>query len=176
MGRALIPIGIFAVLVAFLGAGLFLDPREVPSPLVGKPAPTFNLPTLADANRQVSLADFRGQVFLFNVWGSWCVACRQEHDVLLAIQRTGEVPIVGLNWKDVKEDADNWLRVLGNPYTVNAVDVEGRTAIDYGVYGAPETFLIDGQGTILHKQIGPITWEAWSGTVLPMIRAARGAK
>jgi len=176
MWRSLIPAGLFIVLVAFLAKGLFLDPREVPSPLVGKPAPAFSLPSLADPTRQVSLSDFSGQVFLFNVWGSWCVACRQEHDALLAIQASGEVPIVGLNWKDGKSDAENWLRVLGNPYSVNAVDYEGRTAIDYGVYGAPETFLIDGKGMILYKQIGPITWNDWTQVLLPKIRSAKEAK
>lgn len=175
MWRSLIPIAIFAVLVWFFNRGLDLDPRNIPSPLIGKPAPEFSLPVLGDRERQVAMADYRGQVVLVNVWGSWCSGCRAEHQTLIAIARTGEVPIIGLDWKDEDPAALRWLEQLGNPYEVTLVDVEGRTAINFGVYGAPETFLIDKQGNIIHKYTGPLTWQAWNDEILPLVRQAKEA-
>lgn len=172
MWRFLLPIVLFAVLVWFFNAGLGLDPRKIPSPLIGKPAPEFSLPVLGDPDRKVAMSDFRGQVVLVNVWGSWCVACRAEHQVLLGIAASGAVPIIGLDWKDTTEDAQAWLRNLGDPYTVTLVD-EGRVAINFGVYGAPESFLIDQQGIIIHKHTGPITWESWRQEILPLVVKAK---
>ncbi len=175
MWRSLIPIAVFAVLVWFFNRGLGMDPRIIPSPLIGKPAPEFSLPVLGDRSRQVAMADYRGQVVMVNVWGSWCSGCRAEHQTLLAIAATGEVPIIGLNWKDEDPAAEKWLHDLGNPYEVNLVDVEGRTAINFGVYGAPETFLIDKQGDIIHKFTGPLYWQAWTEELLPLVRQAKEA-
>jgi cytochrome c biogenesis protein CcmG/thiol:disulfide interchange protein DsbE len=175
MWRSLIPIVAFAVLAYFLNGGLYKDPRAIPSPLIGKPAPEFNLPVLGDRARQVAMADYRGQVVMVNVWGSWCSGCRSEHQTLLAIASTGEVPIIGLNWKDEDPAAEKWLTDLGNPYQVNLVDVEGRTAINFGVYGAPETFLIDKKGVIIHKFTGPIYWQAWTEELLPLVKKAKEA-
>jgi cytochrome c biogenesis protein CcmG/thiol:disulfide interchange protein DsbE len=175
MWRFLIPIGLFGALVWFFNAGLDLDPRKIPSPLIGKPAPEFTLPVLGEPARQVSMSDYRGQVVLVNVWGSWCVACRAEHQTLLAIARSGEVPILGLDWKDETADAQAWLRNLGNPYDITLVDMDGRVAIDFGVYGAPESFLIDKQGTIIHKITGPIDWQMWNEEILPIVRQAKEA-
>ena len=155
MLRRFMPLIIFGVLVVFLGIGLTLNPREVPSPLIGKPAPAFNLPLLmSDGN--FSEQDLKGKVTLLNVWASWCFACRQEHEVVKYLSRQG-IRIVGLNYKDEPEDAKAWLARLGNPYEVIAVDYDGRIAIDWGVYGAPESFLVDEQGIIRHKVIGPLT-------------------
>lgn len=153
--RRFMPLIIFGVLVVFLGIGLTLNPREVPSPLIGKPAPAFDLPLLEKDGR-FSEQDFKGKVTLLNVWASWCFACRQEHEVVKYLGSRG-VRIVGLNYKDDPADAKAWLARLGNPYEVVAVDRDGRIAIDWGVYGAPESFLIDRDGIIRHKVIGPLT-------------------
>lgn len=173
MGRAWIPLGVFVVLVGFLAVGLKLDPREVPSPLIDKPAPDFRLSELHAAERVLSPADLKGQVWLLNVWASWCVACRQEHPLLVEFSRTGEVPIYGLNYKDKRGDALVWLERLGNPYTASLMDADGRVGIDYGVYGVPETFVIDREGVIRYKQIGPLTPEVLRETVLPLVRELR---
>lgn len=170
MNRYLLPLGIFIVLVAFLGVGLTLDPRRVPSPLVDKPMPPFELPRLKVGDQLISDRDLKGRVSLFNVWASWCVACRQEHPVLLDLARTGEVPIYGLNYKDQRSDALNWLAQLGDPYVATAFDLEGRVGIDWGVYGVPETFVIDPQGIIRYKQIGPVTPKALQEEILPLVR------
>ena len=166
---ALIPLLAFGVLVAFLAAGLKRDPRELPSPLIGKPAPAFSLPRL-DGQGAFSTQDMRGQVWLLNVWASWCVACRQEHLVLVAFARTGTLPVIGLDYKDQNAAGERWLKTLGNPYQLSAVDADGRVGIDYGVYGVPETYLIDKAGVIRFKQIGPVTHELLQETLLPMIR------
>ncbi len=168
--RYLVPLVVFGVLVVFLGRGLFLNPREVPSPLIGKPAPEFTLPRLHNAAAQLSSRDLRGQVWLLNVWASWCVSCRQEHPLLVELSRQGIVPIYGLNYKDQREDAIRWLQELGDPYTASAYDVEGKVGFDYGVYGVPETYVIDKQGIIRYKQIGPITPEALQNKILPLVR------
>lgn len=168
--KRLIPFAIFIVLVAFLGIGLKLNPREVPSPLIGKPAPEFSLPLLIEPDKKMAPADLRGQVWLLNVWASWCVSCRQEHEVLLDLSKRGVVPIYGMDYKDQPEDALNWLRRLGNPYTATVVDADGRTGIDYGVYGVPETYVIDKAGVIRYKLTGPVTPENLEKTILPLVK------
>lgn len=173
MSRFVLPGLIFALLVVVFWIGLGKDPSYVPSPLIGKPAPEFRLPELGHADRVVTNADLAGQVSLLNVWATWCVGCRQEHAALLEIARRGEVPIYGLNWKDDAVAAVEWLERLGNPYVATAVDGDGRVAIDWGVYGAPETFLIDADGTVLYKHIAPITMEIWDQEFAPRIAAAR---
>ena len=167
--RYLIPLVLFLALVAFLAIGLGRDPREVPSPLINKPAPGFRLVQLKDPSRSFSSEEMRGKVWLLNVWASWCVACRDEHPVLLELARQNAVPIYGLNYKDKPTDAISWLNELGDPYVLSVSDVEGRVGIDYGVYGAPETFLIDRNGTIRFKHIGPITPEVWSNKMAPLL-------
>jgi cytochrome c biogenesis protein CcmG, thiol:disulfide interchange protein DsbE len=131
------------------------------SALLGKPAPPFNLPVLGDATRQFDSRQLAGQPWVMNVWGTWCAECRVEHDTLLAIARQNRVPMVGLNWKDDDEAAQQWLAQLGNPYSVVAADREGRTAIDFGVYGAPETFFIDADGLVQYRHVGAMTPEVW---------------
>ncbi|MDZ7754289.1 MAG: DsbE family thiol:disulfide interchange protein [Gammaproteobacteria bacterium] len=171
MMRLLIPFGIFIVLIVFLGIGLGLNPREVPSPLINKAAPAFELPTLADAERSIGLEDLKADgVVLFNVWASWCVACRHEHPLLVSLARQNVIPIYGLNYKDERPAALQWLRQLGNPYKASVYDEDGRVGIDWGVYGVPETFVVDGDGIIRHKHTGPLTVEAWETEVLPRIR------
>ncbi len=170
MLRYLLPLGIFAVLAGFLAVGLKLDPKEVPSPLIGKPIPQFSLPRLEDPARQLTSADLQGQVSVLNVWATWCVSCRAEHEVLTALSRSGEVPVYGLDYKDERAKALQWLRVLGNPYTAVAFDEHGRAAIDWGVYGTPETFVIDKKGIIRHKFIGPLTAEKLNEELLPLVR------
>lgn len=175
MWRFYVPLAGLAVLVAFFYSGLFRDPSQIPSPLIGKPAPAFSLPSLQDPAREVSNSSYRGGLYLLNVWGTWCAGCREEHEVLLDIAKTKVVPIVGLNWKDERPLALRWLGQLGDPYVETAFDAEGRVAIDWGVYGAPETFLVSGDGTVLHKHIAPMTMQSWERDFLPRIMAARSA-
>ena len=172
--RFLIPLAVFAVMVIFLAIGLTLDPREVPSPLIGKPAPAFSLPQVADANLTLSPTDFKGQVALVNIWASWCVSCRQEHPVLLQLARQNLVPIYGLNYKDQRAAAQGWLQQYGDPYTASAFDADGRVGIDWGVYGVPETFVIDKAGLIRHKHTGPVTPAALEKDLLPLVRQLQG--
>jgi cytochrome c biogenesis protein CcmG, thiol:disulfide interchange protein DsbE len=172
--RGLIPLAVFVVMAAFLAVGLKLDPREVPSPLIDKPAPAFTLPRLDAPDKTLSPADLKGQVWLFNVWASWCVSCRQEHPLLVELSRTGEVPIYGLDYKDDIGAAHDWLDRMGNPYLASVVDADGRVGIDYGVYGVPETYLIDKEGTIRYKQIGPLTPAVIEKKILPMVRELNG--
>ncbi len=172
--KRLIPLAAFVVLVVFLGVGLLLDPSKVPSPLIDKPAPAFALPQLHNASETISNSDMRGQVWLFNVWASWCVSCRQEHPLLVELARRNIVPIIGLNYKDERNDAIRWLQDLGNPYTKSGHDIEGRVGMDYGVYGVPETYVIDQQGTIRFKQIGPISPDALQNEILPLIEKLQG--
>jgi cytochrome c biogenesis protein CcmG/thiol:disulfide interchange protein DsbE len=167
--RYLIPLVLFLALVAFLAIGLGRDPREVPSPLINKPAPNFRLVQLKDPSRSFSSEEMRGKVWLLNVWASWCVACRDEHPMLLELARQNAVPIYGLNYKDKPTDAISWLNELGDPYVLSVSDLDGRVGIDYGVYGAPETFLIDRNGTIRFKRIGPITPEVWTKEMAPLV-------
>jgi cytochrome c biogenesis protein CcmG/thiol:disulfide interchange protein DsbE len=170
MSRFLLPLAIFVALVIFLAIGLGRDPHEVPSPLINKPAPAFQLPQLHEPTKTFSAAEMRGKVWLLNVWASWCISCREEHPVLLDLARSKTVPIYGLNYKDKREDALAWLDELGNPYLLSAADNDGRVGIDYGVYGAPETYLIDKNGVIRFKQIGPLTPEVIQKSVLPLVR------
>jgi len=171
--RMLLPLGIFVVLAGFLFAGLWRDPREVPSPLIDKPAPAFALNELHLPQQKLGTADMKGQVWLMNVWASWCVSCREEHPLLVALAREKIVPIIGLNYKDEPAAGMRWLTDNGDPYDRSVVDRDGRVGIDYGVYGVPETFLIDKNGTIRYKQIGPITQEALTKKILPMIAELR---
>jgi cytochrome c biogenesis protein CcmG/thiol:disulfide interchange protein DsbE len=168
--RLLWPLGIFLVLVAFLAVGLGLNPREVPSPLVGKPAPAFTAKALAAPERQLSKDDLLGKVWMLNVWASWCGACRDEHPLLVAYSRAGGVPIYGLNYKDKREDGMAWLQQFGNPYTDSLFDPDGRIGLDYGVYGVPETFVIDRAGVVRYKHIGPITPEVMRQKIEPLLR------
>ena len=158
----------FFALAGLLAVGLTLDPREVPSPLIGKPAPAFELPRLAREGR-FSPVEMRGQVWLFNVWASWCVSCREEHPVLVEYARTKRTPLIGLNYKDPQDDALKWLARFGDPYDFSVVDANGRIGIDYGVYGVPETYVIDRAGVIRYKQIGPVTRELIAQKILPLI-------
>lgn len=174
MKRFLLPLAIFLALAVFLGLGLKHDPREVPSPLIGKPAPAFTLPTLGDAQRTLRKEDMLGKVWMLNVWASWCGACREEHPVLVELARRNVVPIYGLNYKDERPDGLGWLREGGNPYVESLFDHDGRIGIDFGVYGVPETFIIDQQGVIRYKQIGPITPDVLSDKIEPLLRQLHG--
>lgn len=164
------PLGIFIILAIFLGLGLKLKPSEVPSPLIGKPAPIFSLPQLQAPEQIFASKEMLGKVWLLNVWASWCAACREEHPLLVDLARTGSVPIYGLDYKDKREDGLGWLRDRGNPYAATAFDADGRVGIDFGVYGVPETFVIDRKGVIRYKQIGPLTEEALTSKILPLVR------
>jgi cytochrome c biogenesis protein CcmG/thiol:disulfide interchange protein DsbE len=170
MTRYLVPLGIFIVMVVFLAIGLGLNPREVPSPLINKPAPAFLLPQLHQPDKTFSQQDMKGKVWLLNVWASWCVSCRQEHPVLMALAKSNAVPIYGLNYKDPRQDALAWLKQFGDPYVLSIADRDGRIGIDYGVYGVPETFVIDKEGAIRYKQIGPVTPEALRDKILPLVK------
>jgi len=176
MRRFLFPLAVFMVLAGFLAAGLRLNPREVPSPLIGKPAPAFRLPQLQASDKSISTGDLRGKVWLLNVWASWCVSCRQEHPVLVELDRQKKIIIIGLNYKDEHAAAISWLNQNGgDPYLVSAVDADGRVGIDFGVYGVPETFLIDKNGMIRYKHIGPVTEDALKTKILPLAEElARG--
>jgi cytochrome c biogenesis protein CcmG, thiol:disulfide interchange protein DsbE len=173
MKRFLWPLAIFILLVGFLAVGLRLDPREVPSPLVGKPAPAFELPVLQQPDKRFVPGDMRGKVWLLNVWASWCVSCREEHPVLVELSKRAVMPILGLNYKDKSDDATAWLKQFGNPYELSVVDADGRIGIDYGVYGVPETYLIDAEGVIRYKQIGPITPAVLEQKILPLAMALK---
>ena len=172
--RYLLPLVVFVVLVGFLMRGLFLDPSEVPSPLIGKPAPAFDLEQLHNPQARFASRELLGRVWLLNVWASWCVSCRAEHPLLMEMARSNIAPIYGLDYKDEREDAIATLRQLGNPYTVSAHDYDGRVGMDYGVYGVPETYVIDKQGVIRYKQIGPITRRVLDERIAPLIRELQG--
>ena len=170
MLRFLVPLGVFLVLAAILAVGLTLNPREVPSPLVNKPIPVFQLPQLHQPGLTFSQKDLLGQVWLLNVWASWCASCRDEHPLLVELAKNGIVPIVGLNYKDKPEEGKAWLKQFGDPFLLSVADPEGRVGIDFGVYGVPETFVIDRRGVIRYKQIGAITRRALEEKILPLIR------
>ena len=170
MARFILPFVIFMIVAVFLFVGLGLNPHEVPSPLVGKPAPAFSLPQLHEPDKQFSLQDMKGKVWLFNVWASWCTACEQEHPLFMEISRRNLVPLYGMDYKDKREDGMAWLQQHGNPYTLVVSDAEGRVGIDYGVYGVPETYLIDKQGVIRYKHIGVVTERDLSETILPLVK------
>lgn len=175
MRRFILPLGIFVVLVGFLAAGLRLNPREVPSPLIGKPAPAFKLTQLHAEHATIAPEDMKGKVWLLNVWASWCVSCRQEHPVLLDLARRGTLPIIGLDYKDERNAGMGWLREHGDPYLLSAWDRDGRVGIDYGVYGVPESFLIDKNGVIRYKHIGPLTQDAVEKKIMPLVKELNGA-
>lgn len=170
MKRFLLPLGLFVGLVLFLGVGLRRDPREIPSPLLGRPAPAFKVSELTEAEQSVAPGDMLGKVWLLNVWASWCVSCRQEHPVLMEFARQGVVPIIGLNYKDQRADGIGWLKQFGNPYQRSAFDGNGRIGIDYGVYGVPETFVIDKGGVIRMKHVGPVTPAVIAEKLIPLIK------
>ena len=170
MKKYIVPLVIFVSLGLLLAYGLKLYPRRIPSPLIGKPLPAFSLTTVADPARKVSRDDLQGRVYLLSVWASWCVACREEHPLLNELTSRKAVTIIGLNYKDKREDALRWLGALGNPYELSLSDQDGRLGINLGVYGVPETFVIDKQGVIRYKQIGPMTPEVWEQKLAPLIK------
>ncbi|MBL8351333.1 MAG: DsbE family thiol:disulfide interchange protein [Burkholderiaceae bacterium] len=172
--RRFIPLALFVALAAVLGVGLTLKPREVPSPFIGKPAPPFTLPRLGEPSRQLSADELKGQVWVLNIWASWCAPCREEHPLLVAMGQAAQVPIYGINYKDDPRNAQEWLLKLGDPYAASVVDADGRASIDYGVYGVPETFVIDKTGIVRFKHIGPLTTEVWQRDVLPLVKRLQG--
>ena len=178
MNRFALPVGVFGLLAVVLAIGIKHSPNKgtIMSPLLGKPAPQFSLPNLTDPARVVSSAGLKGRWYLFNVWGTWCGECRAEHEMLLEVRRAAVVPLVGLDWKDDDAQALSWLAQLGNPYDVVAVDRSGRTAIDWGVYGAPETFLVNPQGIVVFKHVGALTPEVWTRDILPRLAPRAAAK
>lgn len=172
--RLLLPLAVFALIGALLYTGLGRDPDLVPSPLIGKPMPEFTLPRLHSPEDQVAHGDLTGNgPFLINVWGSWCYACRVEHDVLTRLAQTGHAPVYGLNYKDRREDALRWLRQFGDPWALHLYDPEGRVSMDFGVYGAPETYVVDSSGIIRFKHVGPLTDELVDNEILPLVEELR---
>jgi len=177
MGRRILPISVFivfAVMMGFFYKGLQLDPKLLPSALLDKPAPSFSLPQLHNASLTFTPEEMKGKVWLLNVWASWCEACRQEHPLFMQLARRGDFPIYGLNYKDQPEDAKQWLIQLGDPYKVSISDVEGNVGIDFGVYGVPETFLIDKEGVIRYKHVGPMSRQDWIEVIEPKIKELEG--
>ena len=167
--KFLIPLVLFVALVIFLAIGLNRDPHEVPSPLINKPAPAFEIPQLAEASKTFSPASMKGKVWILNVWASWCVACREEHPVLVELAKSQVAPVIGLDYKDKREDALAMLSKQGNPYALSAFDGNGRVGIDYGVYGVPETYIIDKAGVIRFKHIGPLTIDLLQKKIYPLV-------
>lgn len=168
--RTLIPLAVFLALAGFLALGLKLDPREVPSPLIDKPAPAFAAPTLADPARQITREDLLGRVWMLNVWASWCAACHEEHPLLLGFADRQQLTLIGLNYKDEREAGAAWLERLGNPYADSLFDPQGRIGLDYGVYGVPETFVIDRQGIVRYKHVGPLTPQVLRREIEPLLK------
>lgn len=170
MSRYVLPLVAVVTLIVFLVIGLTRgDPRALPSPFIGKPAPQFELPTLKDPSATVGSSDLAGQVALVNVWATWCVQCRVEHQFLLDLSATGEIPIYGINWRDTRPEALRWLQQLGDPYVASGFDVDGVVGIDWGVYGAPESFLVSADGVVLFKQLGPLNRQIWERDFVPLI-------
>jgi cytochrome c biogenesis protein CcmG, thiol:disulfide interchange protein DsbE len=174
--RFVIPLAVLAALLVFLGAGLKLDPHEVPSPLIDKPAPAFALPRLDDATQKITRQQMLGKPWVLNVWASWCAPCREEHPLVKAIAARGGVPVYGLNYKDEPAAARQWLANLGNPYQATLVDRDGRVGIDFGVYGVPETFLIDARGIVRMKHVGPLTPDVIRDRIEPMLLKLQSEK
>lgn len=172
--RFAIPLGIFGLMIVLLGYGLTLDPKKVPSPLIDKPAPVFSLPVLHQPDLKLSKKDMLGQVWVMNVWASWCVSCRAEHAIITQLAKQNLAPVIGLNYKDQSKDAIAWLKQFGNPYMASIVDLDGRVGIDWGVYGVPETFIIGKDGLIKYKHIGPVTQESLEAEVIPMLKQLLG--
>ncbi|HKY92381.1 MAG TPA: DsbE family thiol:disulfide interchange protein [Nevskiaceae bacterium] len=166
--RFAIPVVVLVLLLVVLRIGLKHDPREVPSPLIGKPAPAFSLPVL-DADRTLSLESLKGRTVLVNFFASWCAGCQVEHPLLLKLARRDQVPIVGMDYKDEPADGREWLARRGNPYETVAIDRQGAVGLDWGVYGVPETYVVGPDGTILYKHIGPVTEEAWRDRIAPLM-------
>jgi cytochrome c biogenesis protein CcmG/thiol:disulfide interchange protein DsbE len=165
-----LPLVLFLVLVGFFAKGLFLNPREVPSPFIGRTAPVFTLPVVGDAGASFSSADMRGQIWMLNIWAPWCVSCRQEHGFLMRLAQNGRIPIVGLNWKDADREAQALLARTGSPYVAVPDDLDGRVGIDYGVTGTPETYIIDRQGIVRLKHVGPIGPDVWQTKFEPKLK------
>jgi len=176
MSRYLIPLVAFAVLIPVFVVGLHKNPNELPSPFLGKPAPEFELPTLEDPSRTVSSADYAGKAILMNVWATWCVGCRQEHAFLLELARSGTIPIYSINWRDNPVDAVRWLEELGDPYVASGDDRNGRVGINWGVYGAPETFLIDADGIVVYKLLGPMNRAIWERDFVPLLTSTEASE
>lgn len=174
--RFLIPLFCFLALVAVFVVGLTMDPSRIPSPLLDSPAPEFSLPSLQDPTIEVGSANYANQMALVNIWATWCPGCREEHGFLVELAREGDIPIFGLNWRDNRPDALQWLQSLGDPYIASAFDVDGRVGIDWGAYGAPETFLVDRNGIVIHKHIAPLTRAVWERDFLPLINTQEGGK
>ena len=176
MNRFLLPLGAFVLLALVLAVGIKRSPEKaiIASPFIGKPAPAFSLPDLSDTTKNITSADLKGHWYVFNVWGSWCFACKQEHSMLLEAQKSGVVPIIGLDWKDEDESARTWLNQLGNPYALVLTDRDGRTAINYGITGAPETFLVNPEGVIVYKLTGVMTKEIWEKEFVARIQGKAG--
>jgi cytochrome c biogenesis protein CcmG/thiol:disulfide interchange protein DsbE len=172
--RFIIPLAVFLVLAGFLAVGLKLDPRAVPSPLIGKPAPAFTLPRLDDPTQRVPRDAMKGKAWVLNVWASWCGPCREEHPHIVALSRAKLAPLIGLNYKDQRADALAWLKQFGNPYELSLSDLDGRVGIDFGVYGVPETFVIDKQGVIRFKHVGPVTPEVVQTRIVPLLKELNG--
>jgi cytochrome c biogenesis protein CcmG/thiol:disulfide interchange protein DsbE len=167
--RFIVPLAIFIVLVVVLAVGLKLDPRYVPSPLIDKPAPEFSLTRLADPTAPIARADLLGRPLLLNVWASWCSACRVEHPLLVDLAQREGIEIIGLNYKDTRPDAAAWLKTHGDPYRDSIFDPDGKLGLDLGVYGVPETFVLDAQGVIRYKQVGPLTPDIWRDEIKPLL-------
>jgi cytochrome c biogenesis protein CcmG/thiol:disulfide interchange protein DsbE len=176
MLRYLIPLVAFAILIPIFVIGLGRNPNELPSPFIGKPAPEFSLPTLRDPQETISKDSLAGQTSLVNVWATWCVGCRQEHEFLLSLSRAGEIPIYGINWRDNRAEALRWIQQLGNPYVASGDDRDGTVGIDWGVYGAPETFLVSADGTVIHKHLGPLNRDIWERDFVPLIETTEVAR
>lgn len=173
--RFVLPLGIFIVLVVLLGIGLTMDPKRVPSPLIDKPAPAFTLKNLHNPAQTFSPEQYRGKVWMLNVWASWCVSCRAEHPVIKRLAGMKLVDIIGLDYKDKPEDGRAWLRELGDPYTMSVMDIDGKVGIDWGVYGVPETFIIGKDGMIKHKHIGPVTQKALDEIIVPLLKSLKNS-
>jgi cytochrome c biogenesis protein CcmG/thiol:disulfide interchange protein DsbE len=176
MWKYFAPLIIFALFFMVLSLGMddIRDGKNVndlPSPLIDKPAPRFELPSLTNPEKTLGTSDFSGRPVILNVWATWCVGCRQEHDFLLELSKSGEIPVYGLNWRDTQPEAQEWLRQLGDPYLDTAFDGDGRVGIDWGVYGAPETFLIGADGTVLYRHLGPLNWALWQERFVPLLES-----
>ncbi|NOR69059.1 MAG: DsbE family thiol:disulfide interchange protein [Methylomarinum sp.] len=176
MLKYLMPLVLFAVMAVFLALGLNLNPRDIPSPLIDQPAPGFALPVLGQPERTLNKTALMGDVWLLNVWASWCGSCRMEHPVFNQLAKKNLVTIVGLNYKDEAPAAKQWLAQLGNPYNISIMDQEGRTGIDYGVYGVPETFVIDKKGIIRYKHTGPVEYSDMQNILIPLIKQLKAEK
>ncbi len=176
MLKYLTPLFLFVILAVFLAIGLKLNPKEIPSPLIGRPVPDFSLPLLHLPEKKLGSSNLKGRVWLLNVWASWCVSCRAEHPLLNQLAKKETVTIIGLNYKDDPDNAKRWLKMLGNPYNASVMDQDGRIGIDFGVYGVPETFVIDKKGIIRHKHTGPLTMDDISGSLGDMIKGLQNER